>query len=469
MKDWKKRWQNELDAIVPSIREDVKNEPIPAAPFTHEKNGTSKKETIAAWLGRLFASPRRIVAFASACAVFVLSLGLSLFFGLSPKGDGGSLTMGAVYVQINPCAVFSVDEDGNVLHVAAMNADADVILSNDHQTARLQGQPVANAVKTFTDEAARLGYLDLNATGAMRVTSSAGEVNTQIIKECLEGYFCEKGSYIVVADELVTDIVLAERLGLTAADMKNGLMAAIESLANPYFIRVTQNQSDERLEELYYEQVDKAGIESSYESLLRKHVGLIRQNIADVQAIVEKEEEIRLHKDNPMWGLLDFWTLHKYFADEELSTELVAESKQMQEMLLAYEKTYGKCIGNIVELQETVRACNAQPLETLTMILENFTSEVFTRHLSYLTDLLKNVGIDVAWLADAYQVPADAQAYVLKMQNYVNARYQDLQSLYLEKYEEPRKQLDGAEYRDYVMELTQKYGSLENYWASLQK
>lgn len=474
MKNWKKKWEDELNNSVPAMSETLKNEPINVA-CSQESNSSALQKTNVTepWYTRLFSSPKRIVALASACGVCALTLGLSLYFGGKSNEDGGitaSAASGAVCVRINPEAVFSVDGEGNVLSIAAMNTDADVILSNSARVERMKGKPVADAVKTFVDYAAQLGYLDLSAPDALQIASCIDEEAAKIIGACLEDYFCEKGAYIVVVEESMTVADFATHIGLENIDSTTKLTENIQQLTTPYFERHADKNGDKSFEELYNEQIEKTEIEEAFQHLIAENVDKIYQNIVDIQAIAAQEELIRTHKDNPLafLGGADYWTLC-HSREKEYTPDFREEMKKMDELLLDYERTYGRRIMGLMDLQKALKECEALPIDILEEISSNFTTELFERYFLILNDLFKNIGVDVSHLTRIYETPADKKGYTEKMQEYVTSRYDVLEGRGKEKYEEKRDVIDKKDYGEYVQGLIDEFGSLEEYWKSLDK
>ncbi len=468
MKNWKKRWENELENITPAMSEELKNEPISVAQEAKNRPLVSTDAELP-WYKKLFSTPKRIAAFASACGVCALTLGLSLAFGLQPNNNGGGVTAaGAVSVQINPEVVFSVDEDGNVSAVAAMNTDADVILSDSARVAKMQGKPVADAVKTFVDYAARLGYLDLNTPDAVRVTSCTDGDTAEIIGACLQDYFCEKGAYIVVVEESVSVQEFAEHVGLPVDTSLEMLTENLQSFTAPYFTRYAESQTDKTFEDLYYEQVEKSELENSFKALLEEHVEKIRKHIADVQAISAQEQAIRMHADNPIWILGDYWTVKNRCNAEDFTAEFATCMAEMESLLTAYEKDYGKKIVSALDFQKVVDDCNAMPLETLTELLANFTAELFAGNYMYIQQIFQNIGVDAESLFRLYEAPEGIEEYLEKMSEFVVIRYQELEARGKETYEKARTELSVTDYGKHIVSLIEEYGSLQAYWEFLQ-
>ncbi len=469
MKNWKKRWQEELNTLVPEMNEELRNEPIASPDGARSGKGAAKKQE--PWYKQIFSTPKRITASAAACGVCVVTLALSLVFGLQSRQGITPPTsaVGAVSVQINPEVVFGMDDKGKVATITAMNVDADVITSNEECVARMQGKPVAEAVKAFVDYAARLGYLDLNTPDAVRISSCVDDETAALISDCLEGYFCEKGAYVVVAEERMTAAAFAEYVGLKNTDTLSALTKGLQNMTAPYYERYAEKNADQPWEKLYHEQIGKEKIEQRFEALLQEHVEKIRQNIFDVQAIVMQEEKIRSHADNPMWGLGDYWTLMAWYQETDYTPSFRTEMQKMQELLSAYEREYGKRIVGVIDLKTTAENGNAQALEMLVSLLSDFNSTRLQECAEYIKPLLQNVNVDVSPLTKLYEIPEDFAGYKSKVHNHVRSQYQELFAQGAENYQKSRTELSGNEYDAYVKGIVDEFGSLENYWASLQE
>ncbi len=467
MKNWKKQWQNELDSLAPKMSKRVRQEPIAVDTTQQAQNAEPEK---IAWYHRVFewlklaffSSPKRIAAFASVCAVAALSIGLGV--GLGGQNQTVSTSMGAVSVQINPSAVFRVDKKGKVAGVTAMNADADVVLSNAECTAEMEGEPIAEAVKIFVDHAARLGYLNLSQTGAIRVTSCTDAQTMEIVGDCLQGYFCEKGAYIAVVEERLEVAEFAQSFGFSA-DSAEGLQTELAARTSYYASRETE-LSEKTLSDIYYEQVEKTGIESIFSGILQTHIESLRQNRSDVYALQEQADVISNHKDNPMLLFVDYWTLKAM--NLTYSAALQAEMDTMTELLAAYKQKYGVDIVGASDLRDAVRKCDALPWEELLYLVENFTTELFERYADAVTELLQNIGVDVSKLGRLYQAPTTWEEYVQKMREYLLGRYQAMQTVAKDVYEAVRERISAADYDKYIQNIVAEYGSLVDYWQALR-
>lgn len=252
MKDIKKRWEQELDDILPPLRPEVVNVPLAA--------GKRPKRALFSALSTAFGRRGGIIAGAAA-AVIVLCLLLPGL--LTAPQTAVTPAPAVVLVQINPGALFSVDEEGIVTQVVAANADADVVLSQQERCDALVGIPLEQATEKFVDFALELGYLDPTRPGVIRVSACRqGDALSGQVQAALEEHLCSIGAYIAVAAEDVSAQELSERAGLVPAESLEQLRAALRETATYYFQR-----HQEQWEQTY---ADATDLEARLEQLAQR-------------------------------------------------------------------------------------------------------------------------------------------------------------------------------------------------------
>jgi len=494
MKTWQERWFEELDAAAPALTDDVLNAPIESADVsTSTREEPMKKENV---FQKLFATKKsRIIGIASACAACLVGLGIvlpSILNPYTPPANLPAITASAneaVVVEINPEVVFSVDSQGKVLSVVANNADADVILSSPARIEEMEGESLETAVEVFIDYAAQLGFLDYSTPDAIHISASKEE-SVEKLNDSLQTFFCEKGAMIVVIPETVTLETLCQRIGLVAQDTDK-LVEQLGSLPELYSRRKAEGKDDKDLEELYRETIPVEDVKSYFEETLRENIEKIEKNIADVQTLKAKSQEIYSHTDNPFafLGGADFWTLKSiyktqseredkggvdlFFGTDWLSQyteEFGALMAEMQTLLTSYEQEYGVKIDTVYAFEETVRVANSLPLQTLKALLEEFTVEGFGENIDLLCGILKNIGIDLSLKKDWYDVPTTKEEYFAKTEQFIIERFDRLKDGNAAKYEESgkREKIDKQTYQQYVDGIVAEYGSLAEYWENLK-
>lgn len=242
MKGLKKRWEKELDEMLPELSSNVRNTPLPAVE-------RAQRCALLEWISSHRRQFYTYVA-TGVAAVTALCITLPTFFKteavLPPEKNSE-----AVYaVKINPEAVFSVDKEGKVTSVMAVNEDADVILSDKARENAIVGEEIAEAVSIFVDYAAQLGYLDMDVNSAVRVSACEGEESLQTVQKGVQNYFRSKGVFGIVVTENLTLEQFTSQLGIIAEDTQT-LAESIVTMPTLYTARETDGKSDAELEEWY--------------------------------------------------------------------------------------------------------------------------------------------------------------------------------------------------------------------------
>ena len=472
MKSWKKRWREELDSVIPALNEEVKNEPIEVREKIAQEETVSPKKP---WYTMLFATPRRLASCISGCIVAVVIAGGSLYFALRPQQpitqtpNDDSVptkgTAGLISIEVNPQAVFSVDENGKVTAVVAANADADVVLS-DNRSAEMQGKTVEEAVEIFVDYTAKLGYLDLSEPDAVRVTACEEDERLTSVGEALKEYFCEKGAYIAVAEETVGIEDFCARTGLVVTETVEMLSESVKNLPDLFFERSAQDKNVEELQTLYREFVSEEKIKGMLEKTLNEGVEKVEQRKADLEAIEALSDEILAHKDNGIILPKDYWALME--ETEPLTEDLQALCAEMTAKLTAYKGKYGKEIDSLLTIASEKLDCASQEWVDIWKGLTDFTIDAFQQYFTPFADSLKASGIDISWLSELYQSPEDISEYLSKTQLYTEKLFAERAADFREKYEAARETVTATEYESYMAQIVAEYGDLSKYWEKIK-
>ena len=461
MKSWKKRWETELDSMIPALSEEVKNEPIPVR---ESVTNVQFKETVSPtpWYMQLFSTPRRIASCLSACAIGLIAVGASLYFAMRPDAP---LTAEAevISVEVNPQAVFSVDKNGNVTAVVAANDDADVILS-ENRAAEMEGKTVEEAVKIFVDYTAQLGYLDLENPDAVRVTSCVGNGYLNEVSTTLKNYFKGIGSYVAVVEETVEIETFCQRVNMEISDTVETLKSSIERIPTLSFEREVEGKEGEELQSIYRENVSVEDMKDIFLSSVSEGV----QKIEKFKEIDELSDAIRQHDDNPgAWvGVLylkDYWSIK----DKEVPDTMSALMAEMAEKLSAYEANYGVKIQDMLDLTAERANCSAATLQVLTETLLNYTLELFEQNFTVIVGVLETLNIDTSMLTELYELPETAEEYMQKLGDYTQTRYEMLQEEYRVVYETERVAISEEDYEIYISNLIEEHGSLSKYFENM--
>ncbi|MBR1974936.1 MAG: hypothetical protein IKA20_03700 [Clostridia bacterium] len=464
MKDLKRRWEEELNNAVPALSDEVKNAPIVVEETQEEKRS-------APWYARLFGTPKRIAAFASACVACAAVAGVGLYFGLRPTGNVTVASGEVISVEINPEAMFNVDKDGKVTSVIAANDDADVVLAGD-RAKEMKGKSVEDAVQIFVDYSARLGYLDLSQEDAIRISSCAENGRLSDVDNALESYFQSKGAYVIVVEETVSPEIFCERMGLKRATSLKELLADVASLSETFFAREVDEETDLTvLQAAYNEKISFEQVMPLFKNAMHENLEKLEKSVADLDEIKALNESIKAHDDNPSLFNWDYWTLNSLqdTMHYEYTEAFAAEMSKMAGLLTAYETNYGVAVKSAGDLERAVQACHAMPLQTIREILKNFTLEIFKEHFIGITEILKNVGADLSNLTKLYEIPNNYNEYLSQMKNYAEMQFDNRVEENKAVYEEARAEISTGGYKSFTDEIAKKYGSLSAYFEEKNK
>ncbi len=452
MKSWKKRWQDELDAAIPALREDVKNAPIPAPEYTENVKFSAP---VKPWYLQLFSTPKRIASCLSACAIGLFAVGASIFF-LQPDAP---LTASAevISVEVNPQAVFTVDGEGKVTSVVAVNADADVVLA-DGRHLEMVGQTVENATLTFVDYTARLGFIDLYSQGAVRITSCAENGWLSEVGDALASYFCEQGAYIAVAEETVEMQAFCERVNMQLCESVETLKSSLERIPALTFEREAEGKDGEELQEIYRENVPFEGIKEIFHASVKA----VETRVEKFMEIVELSDSIIAHEDNPGLFYRDYWDLQ----NKQIPDTMSALMAEMREKLAAYKQEYGIEIIGLDGLIEEGKTCSVTVVQTLTNALLDASLELFVVKIEEVSVLLENLGVDTAVLEDLLTVPETTEEYLNKVEEYAKQQYELLEEKHRDAYESMREEISQADYEAYLSEKIAEFGDLSEYFKN---
>ncbi len=468
MKSWKKRWEAELDEKIPALREDVKNAEIPQVKrvVTQEKIG---------FFARLSASIRRKpwIASLSACACAVAVIFASVFLFNQPATPVYAEEGKVIAVEINPGAAFVLDDEKKISSVVSLNGDADVILNKEERRAEIEGKPVAEGVQIYVDYAAKLGYLDLSAESAVRISTEGEMESAEEVNQALCGYFQSKGAYIAVVTESLTEEKLSSRLGVKLEEVGKSLAETLDGWTELFSVRSAEGETTEGLQSLYKQivPVDEAEA-ATVEGLLNENLDKISQNELDIKAIEALNDEIRKHEGNPGGSWLsyllsdDYWDLQDQ--DRGTDEEFLALMAEMDEKLAAYEAAYGVRLENTEAMDKVLEGYNGFTAADLIELLSNLTSDLFNRWATTFTKLLEAVGVDTSHLA-LHDVPTDLGSYLEKTATYFQTRFDGLLTENEENYSAERAEVSAEAYENHIRSLVEKYGSLSAYWTALKK
>lgn len=454
MKSWKKIWFDELDKITPELSDEVKNAPIPAQTVDSVANQggvavASRNNNRNLWI---------VLASVLLCIAIIVTIVL-----VTPKSGVRLFT-----VEINPAVSFAVDNRGNVTNVIAVNEDADVILSMQDVRNNIVGKDINQAVKYYTDCAARLGYLNFDKVGsAVRV--SGCEKNTERLLEgisaSLQDYFTSKGVYAVVVADIVSVEEYCERSGMDKTKSFKDLEKAVKDSQTLVSQRNAQSMTKEQLQSSYKKLV--GDYDEFMLSHIRENIDRIIQNATAVSKLYELNGNIEESEDNPSTLLKDYWSVKTFYPDtSQYSVEFSALMSQMEAELASYKQQYGAEFANKWELfaANTKYSQLPVPLEELKVWLDSITENIVGMFSDILSDIMEIAGVLDETIGELMKLPATVEEYVAKTAGALQRNFERRLAEYNEIYVKAREEISAGDYSEFINGIISQYGSLNEYW-----
>lgn len=493
MKSWKKRLNKEFDAMAPEMSNELRNAPIITGREEH------KREEKPAYSG--FSSRKAgfwgLAGVAAVLVVVFVSLALAGVFGGADKNETYVFAL-----EINPDVSFVTDSEGTVLGVNSLNADADVVLSDDSTLNAIKGKPLSEAVVAYTDTAARLGYIDLNtAADAVRLSGSEGKEQKLLsgAAENLRGYFKNKGAYVAVAENVVGVSEMGEILGVAGAKQTSDLVCAMQDASLAYGERLAVGVNAEGLKKLHESYIVDSQLYDYISTAILAGIDDFASNARALAEIGILNLKITFSRDNPSAVLTDYWSVTERFDDAYFSDEFRALTDGMKLLLTDYASNFGADItskdefyGELYdfavlagkEFEDLVFSLASSAIESITdpqaifeafeefaaidfgKILEDLTPQTILSSLSEYRGILAKSGIDTNLTEALSQAPTTVAEYISEMRSVVNAIYETRTKVFSEGYATAREALTDAEYSAFLDRIAREYGSTENFWKN---
>lgn len=455
MKEFKEKWLKELDMVVPKLRQDVLDAPILVGDV--EQSPSPKRKFNFSW--------KWFTACVSGAVAAVLTLIIAFnLIGGSPDNPPPTIENSYFAVlEVNPEVMFTIDENGAVVSVTALNSDADVVIADSDRLKSLVGVPFEESAKTFIDICAKLGYLKLDESGAVKITHSGDGENISSAVSKIENYFKEKGVFSVVLTAKATIEEISNKLNLGSLQSFDDVVGALKSLPSLFTERSALGKTIEEIQSSYKQNVILGDMQDYIIEKLNR--GLTSGE--KLEEIYTLNESIKAHQDNPLFfvGGVDYWALQSL--DREFSDELSLIMEQMGQKLQEFELNYGVALDSI--------SLNANHL-LFAMVDKQFVSEIITsaneedyiNKLPFIKALLQENGVGLEFEDDFDSLPTTVEEFLNKNSNYLSRMYAVCEKDNLSSYETQRESISDGDYQTFLNNIIGEYGSLEGYWVSLK-
>ena len=420
--------------------------------------------------GVLLRHKKSFAAAASALALAAV-LAVTMIAGLWKGGAGDPLPqeklVSACTLEINPAVMFLVDENQQVTAVKALNADADVLLSEEGTADAMIGKPLSEAAVAYADRAFRLGYIDPEKTeNAVRLSHTETAGDTATVAQALRGYFCEKGIFSAVLEKTLDKASLSTLVGADGDLSVRELSEKVTGLSALYGERSLAGRSAEELKAEYRTKVEETYLYSLTLARLAENAARLNRCATLLLRISDLNTQIMFHDGNPMLLLKDYWSVRdsrKTSEDEEFN----ALMRETEQALANYETAGGRAIGSFSELRETASdyAALQERYGNIQEIVSSLPATQFYKYAPSLIGILRSAGVDVSRLETLLSIPATAEEFIerlrLSLADTAGQRLAD----YAAAYGTARDPLSEEDYNARLARLTEKYGSLEDFWA----
>lgn len=456
MKDLKNKWLDELETVMPDLEQDVIDAPIMVGEIR-------QKRSFVKW------------TYAVAVSVFtvLIAVVLSIYFATKNVGENPPVaSSGYVAVlEVNPKVMFTISADGKVVTVTALNSDADVVLSNPERLAEMTEKPLSESINAFLDYSSKLGFIDVNGQDAIKLSHTATPEKIDGVIKSVENFFKESGVFTVVVSSQNTLEQISSKYGFGNPQSIDTFIDQIKTSPMLFSERQIVDMTLEEIQKIYQDTV----ILGDMQDYVQKQLSYGIKSGEAIVEIYELNSQIESHPDNPLKflelsGLVcGYWAVTSYpQMSARFTEEFAALIDLMTDKLENFKREYG------VELDLTSLtfsyhlyiSIGESELFELENLLNSFTDESYINALPMIKGFLSNGKVS---FGDFEVLPLNEEEFVQKTQSYLNGMFDAYAESNKTAYETAREPISNDSYQDFVSDIIQNYGSLENYWNSLQE
>lgn len=465
-KELKRLLEKELDALTPSMSEKVRKAPVLK---TEEKREKSAHKIDVRPVKRNI----RPYIYGAVAAVLVIAIALAVIIpGVFGGGEDVTPTYSAGYLRmdINPSVEIVYDSNNKVTAVKSANSDADVLLS-DELRAQLKGMPVDQAAATIADEAGKLGYIEPEEQGALKITVVAGtdkqsEEVASKATAAIENTFMERGIFVAVLAVKENADWLAEQYGTVSGDLKQAVNGVAEKADNYFRQLAEKNQNGLEALRQYYEKEVFEYLKDLLEAECN-NIKKTRELLHNASDINDRIKEYTV--SSTAWFGEDYWEVISSddWKDDAELTEMINEMTVVLDKIEAIREDK---VDNSADLTALIVAYDWFINEEWISGLGNATLDELKDKLDDIVNALKSLNVEItSAIRDAIAfVPATVEDFIDGTENVINGMRAELSDIYYEYYSEDREEYSREDYDDFYLAIVNEYGSLEAYWNSRQ-
>ena len=456
MNKWKRKWKEEIDQNIPALSEFIKNAQIGV---DEQKTRTEEK----AFRKKIFFAVSSCVA--TLVVLFGISLGLyRTIEQTSPKATGEYV----VVMEINPKATFSVDENEKITAVISCNEDADIVLTVENLE-KIIGESVSKGLEIFTDECAKLGYINLNDGDAIRISYCAEkDVSLSEVENAISEYFKEKGSLVAVLTEKVEVEEFCSRAKLYGCKTIKNVIDKVKTLPDKIAERWSDGKSIEELQSIYDQVLTAVEADSIVEYSIKDDLLLAKQKKDDIIEIYGINQLIEAHLDNKNRIMRDYWSVKTFMTESDYTNEFAMLIDKMSAHLDEYELDYGIYISDMAYMEMEYVLCTAYPVDQLIQMLQNSENGDYRTNINSILAIMQSSNLNSSVAFEIYEPPKSLDDFNEKVKGCLSDKYNHLLKTNKEEYGKDREKVTDESYGDFINNIIEEYGSLGEYWKSLQ-
>lgn len=328
-----------LDKKTPKLTKKILSTPINtqdnSLPETDKKTSLSfgknvaaakNRKTIFTWVS-VAASILVVVIVASVCGVYFTNLSNQPVVTLETT---------CYEVDINPSVLITADKDGNVIHIAAQNEDADIVLSGkafDNYT----DMNAEECMQTFILESAKLGFIDCTSKdNKIKVSVISGEKSSKVNRLAKQ-----------TASNLQNYLKEIDIFGIVSATTY-----AVEEFVNGKGWQYVGDKIDSYLEDIEKESIYyRAGsIGGGALNDILSEVDAFVERLENVNALLDRLDELNTEIENESGK--NYWDC-KLIEDSIIwggslsdnTKQLIAQADEVRKQLLEYDITVSSILA----------------------------------------------------------------------------------------------------------------------------